>query len=160
MFTPKREDGRAYWRVAFDHFSSVPAGSIVSHNELLTLLETDDRGLLYASVGRAAKELRRRSQRDIAVVRGKGYRILLASEHVSKAENHKDRAERQLKTATEVVDATDLSALSITERDLWSQVKRGMVLLYQAVSSHEMAIARHEALISSLQGRVEELESE
>lgn len=160
LFQPKREDGRAYWRVVYDRLATAPHGTVVSHSELRALLGDDDPGLLYASVSRAARELRKRQKRDIAVLRGEGYRILLANEHVSKAEAHKDRAERQLKVANDVVDATDLSALNSAERNLWSQVKRGMVLLYQAVSSHEMALARHEDLINSLQDRVKELEDQ
>jgi hypothetical protein len=158
LFQAKRKDGRAYWRVAFDRLVSAIPGELVPQPELLALLETDDRTLLYASVARAAKELRKHAQRDVAPVRGRGYRVLYANEHVGKADSHKDRAERQLKIANEVIDATDLAALSDSERELWSQVKRGMVLLYQAVSSHEIAIARHEALIASLQSRIEGLE--
>lgn len=158
LFIPKRDDGRAYWRVLFERLSSTSPGDLITHRDLFQLLESDDRSLLYASMSRAARELRRQQKRDVVSVRGEGYRVLLANEHVTKAETHKDRAERQLKVANEVVDATDLAALTASERDLWSQVKRGMVLLYQAVSSHEMALARHESLISSLQERIEELE--
>jgi hypothetical protein len=158
LFQPKREDGRAYWRIALDRVASAAPGELILQSELLALLETDDKMLLYASMARAAKELRKHSQRDIAPVRGRGYRVLYANEHVGKADSHKHRAERQLKIANDVIDATDLAALSESERELWSQVKRGMVLLYQAVSSHEMAIARHETLIASLQSRIEGLE--
>lgn len=160
LFTPKRKDGRAYWRVAFDWFAPLPPGTLVTQAELLTLLEITDKDLMYAIVSRAARELRKQKQRDIVVVRGQGYRVLHANEHVSKAETHKERAERQLKIANDVVDATDLAALTAAEREIWSQVKRGMVLLYQAVSSHEMTLARHEELIASLQERVKELEGE
>jgi hypothetical protein len=161
-FVPKRSDGQAYWRVALDTLLKHPPGTMIAHKDFLAILEltADERPLLYAAVNKAAAVLRQEHQRDVAVVRGKGYRILLANEHVGKAESHKARAEYQLKVANDVVDATDLSSLTSSEREVWHQVKRGMVLLYLAVSSHEMQLARHEALIASLQQRVSGLEEQ
>ena len=158
LFQPKRDDGRSYWRIVFDRFSSAAHGEIVTHSELTSLIGQTDRSLLYASVSRAAKELRKRCQRDVASLRGEGYRILLANEHVTKAEVHKQRATQQLKIANEVVDATDLAALTSSERELWGKVKRGMVLMYQAITAHEAELERHESLIQSLQHRVDTLE--
>jgi len=132
---------------------------MVRYAELLELLETDDRALVHAAMPRATRELRSHHHRDVAVERGQGYRVLFANQHVGKAEDHKDRAERQIQLASDVVDATNLAELTAMEREQWSQVRRGMTLLLMAVSTHEVALARHEDLINSLQQRVEELET-
>jgi DNA-binding winged helix-turn-helix (wHTH) protein len=160
-FVPRRADGRAFWRVLYEYLLAVAPGEVIPYADLLALLEMDTsaKPLLYASMSRALRELRKSdAKREVATLRGVGYRVLHANEHITKAELHKDRAERQLKIANDVIDATDLAALTSSERDLWSQVKRGMVLLYAAVSTHELALSRHEELIHSLQERVDTLE--
>ena len=70
--------------------------------------------------------------------------MLYANEHVAKARSHKTHAEHQMQDANEVVDATDIAALNNSERQLWGQVKTGKVLLYQAISSHEITLGKHQ----------------
>ncbi len=133
-------------------------GDVVEHNELLSLLESDNLGLLYRSVARADKQLRKTQHRALAVVPRKGYRLLHASEHVTRAESHKGKATRQMNTAVSVMRATDLAQLDPTARVFAMKVTIGMMLLAQTLDAQAATLARHETLIDDLRQRVEGLE--
>jgi hypothetical protein len=143
--------------VVYDRLAEAEPGSSVTQQELMDLMGTDKKNLMYAAVSRAASELRKHNLRDIASERGRGYRILYAREHTTKAHVHKNRAERQIRLANETIAATDVAELTASERDLWTRVRTGMWLLYEAVSSHEVTLAKHEALLNSLQARIDKL---
>lgn len=159
LFTAKREDGRAYWRVVYDRVVTMEPGDTITHGELLTLLETDDRRTLYQNVAKADRRLRKSNHRALGNVPGLGYRMLRAEEHVLRAQAHKSRASHQMHTAVSVVKAADLSLMNQQDRDWTMRMAQGMVLLAQVLSQQAQNLARHDELIRDLSVRVSTLET-
>jgi hypothetical protein len=109
LFKAKRPDGRSDWRVVFDRVAQLQPGEEISHKELLEELGTTDRTVLYRAVPRANRELWKTKLRSLDAVRGKGYRLLHANEHIIQAERYKTKSRRQMGNALAVMEATDLS---------------------------------------------------
>lgn len=157
LFQSKREDGRAEWRVVFDLVDALQPGEVITHEILLDALETDDRAKVYRAVQRAMRELWSSRSRSLGVVKGVGYRVLRAEEHELQANGYRRQARRRQGNAVAVIDATDLSALTSTQREWMIKVQAGMHLIARAMDSHAKQLARHDDLIASLQSEVAQL---
>lgn len=158
LFQASRPDGRADWRVVFDLVADLDYGKEVTHEELLAELGFDDRGRMYRAVGRANRELWKTREKALAVVRGKGYRILHPSENERLAEAYKRQARSRMGNAVAVMQATNLSALSSREREWAAKVTSGLQLIAQVMDEHAAKLARHDELLEELRQKVEKIE--
>lgn len=118
LFTPKRADGKAEWRVVYELLLPPPIGREVTFDELCEALgrPRDDLRPVYRAVTRAARELRRFHQRSVESVSGMGYRVLHPREHELQARRYHRASQRRLTTGLEVVKATDMALLTDQER--------------------------------------------
>ena len=159
LFQPSRPDGRSDWRVVFDQVADLDYGAEVTHEELLAELESDDRGRMYRAVARANRELWKTREKSLAVVRGKGDRILHPSEHERLAEGYKQQARKRMSNAVAVMQGTNLSVLSPQEREWAVQVTSGLMMLARVMDEHAAKLARHEELLTELREKIERMES-
>lgn len=159
LFQPHREDGRAEWRVIFDLVADLDYGQEITHQQLLDELDTDDRKRIYRAVTRANKELWTTRSKSLAVILGKGYRILHPLEHERLAETYKQQARSRMGNAVAVMRSTNLSALTNQEREWAVQVTAGLTLLARVMDEHAAKLAHHEQLLDELREKVEKLEA-
>src|SRR5215510_2781809 len=159
IFSAKRSDGRAEWRVIFDYAEELEYGALITFPQLLALLETDDKARVYQAVNTANRKLWGEAQRSLAVVRGEGYRVLMPEEHELQANNYKRGAKRRLNNAVSVMKATDLSRIADAKKRDWVlNVTAGMVLMSSAIDYHSKRLAQHDNLIAELSKRITDLE--
>ena len=86
LFSPKRPDGRAEWRVVYDHAIKLAYGADLSFDEIAKLLDTDDKPRAHRAVMRCNKQFTRENiPRVLGNVRGVGYRVLKPSEYATAA---------------------------------------------------------------------------
>jgi hypothetical protein len=160
LFSAKREDGRAEWRVIFDYVENLEYGTQVTFDEFMTLLGTEDKTRVYQAVGSAKRKLWAKAQRSLDVVRGVGYRVLQPEEHELQAGGYQRTARRRLNNAVAVMQATDISRMEPKARDWVLQVTAGMVLMARSIDDHQRRLAKHEDLIAELAKRITKLEKE
>ena len=159
MFSAKRADGRAEWRVVFDHVENLEHGTLIPFETFAELLETDEKPRIYAAVSAANKKLWGKAQRSLGVQRGRGYRILKPEEHELQAGGYQRSAKRRLSNAVSVMKATDLSQLDDMKRNWVMQVTAGMMLMSSAIDYHSKRLAQHDDLIAELTKRITDLEN-
>lgn len=157
-FQPKRPDGRAEWRVIFDVVQDAEPGRIFSYAEFGNALESEDKSLIYRAATRCNRELWRSRSRSLCNVRGVGYKLLLPQEHEGQALDYQGSARRKVNNAVSVMKATNLSALTNSERDRTLRVSALLVAMCRSIDWHTERLARHDDLIKELADRVERLE--
>jgi hypothetical protein len=104
-------------QAVYERFSSMEPGEMLSHDELLSLLDTDDMHRVYKVVGFVARRLRRHHRRTLGCVRGTGYRVLYANEHDEQAASYEDSGRRKFHTAMDVLRSTRTEELNPKERE-------------------------------------------
>jgi hypothetical protein len=158
LFTAKSADGRAQWRILFDHVITLAPGDTIEYAALITLLEVDDKKRVYQLVAQCNKQLWAKAQRSLSVVRHVGYRVLKAEEHEMQALGYQSQARKKISNSVAVMQATDFSALTPTKRDWALRVTSGLVAVGRAIDAHSEQLAQHDGLIADLAKRVTELE--
>lgn len=159
LFTAKSADGRAQWRILFDHIeANMKPGDTISFRDLIVLLEVDDRKRVYQIVAMTNKQLWAKAQRSLSVVRHVGYRVLKADEHEMQALGYQSQARKRMSNAVAVMKATDFAALTPDKRDWALRVTAGLVQVGRAIDAHAERLAQHDGLIADLARRVTELE--
>jgi hypothetical protein len=148
LFTAKRADGKAEWRVVYERLKDAPYGETVPFSELCQLLETPEVGSsIYAAVRRANEELRKNAMRSAEVVRGLGYRIIQPDEHVLQARRVRCKALRQQKTAVDIRRGTNLAMLEAEARRMAIEELNGDAALLAVMINHERRIVKAEQMI-------------
>jgi hypothetical protein len=158
LFQPRRPDGRPEWRVIFDITHDAEPGRIFGYAELGAALETDDKPQIYRAVVRCNRELWRSQNRSLGNVRCVGYKLLLPQEHEGQALGYQGSARRKVSNAVSVMKATDLAALSNSERDRALRISALMVAMCRSIDWHAERLSRHDDLIRELADRVDKLE--
>lgn len=128
LFSAKRADGIAEWRIGYEFVQPLEIGAIATYDKICDVLDRarDDLNPIYRIMGRAAKELRRHDKRSLECVPGIGYRVLHPTEHELQARRYHRQGHRKMTTSLEVVKATDLDLL--TEADRQRSIALAMVL--------------------------------
>lgn len=156
LFAPKREDGRAYWRVLFDHIverlddGSADKGTLLAHDELCTLLAPEARRQYPQAIRRCARELREQRGRSLRSVRGKGYRIIGGMDIADQGGEYKRKGQRTLQRGLAVIQATPYSELSSGERNTVDLMQRGMLMLANVTRQNWERLNRHERELQAL----------
>lgn len=164
-FTPSRSDGRSDKRVVYELVEDAQPEDKFTYQQLEEALEDGldnpeiSKSRIYRAVATANKQLLREKRRLLAVVKGEGYRMVRANEHVSYSLIRKGKAERQLAAGVHLLQRVRFDELSETEQ----QLAEGTLLVfdgfYRAIKSSENRHDKQEDTISALTKRVEELES-
>lgn len=128
LFSPRREDGRAEWRVVYDHAVNLPYGTDVSFEQLGELLGAEDRGRAHRAVRRCNKEFVTEGKpRVLGNVRGVGYRVLQPADYMPAALNIQEQARRKMTSAVDLMRAAPVTDMSAGQRHWAHQVT--MVLM-------------------------------
>ena len=156
-FKPNRADGRSDARVLIEAVGDAEAGTVFTHDELIGALSvgTDrqiDRTTLSAAVRCANDRLLKEKKRTLHAVRGVGYRLAAASDHLGLALNRRSRADRQLEAGYRTLqhvrwDEMDANAKAAHEGQLIV-----MGAIWQAVTALDKRQQRLERIVRSAIG--------
>jgi hypothetical protein len=161
-FLPTGE--QAEWKVIYDHLRAQQPGYIITFEKLDELLGRpfkNGRGPIY----RAQQELEENYSRTLSSVRGQGYRVAQAEEHLTIGLNHSRRARKQLKRGVEVVESADRSALSPSMIDraeaasyTMNRVMQFLGVMARQVDDNTEAIAKTSQVQEAADDRISKLE--
>jgi hypothetical protein len=152
LFSAKRPDGRAEWRVVYDEILKHPYGHAMSFEELGQLLDTDDRNRIHRAVGRCNRVLARESvPKILGNVRGTGYRILQPGEYTGQALNIQSQARRKMTGAVDLMRAAPLDDMTPAQKQWAHQVT--MVLV-----DNELRLRSQEQWRNDAENRLQQLE--
>lgn len=116
MFDTTRTDGKPQWRLVYDAVRTMPVDGVITYDELDEILarpSREDR----SPITKAIQELEANDQRTMTNVRGRGYRIARADEHLGLAKRSHRSARRALSKAASKVRSADRSGLDQNMRN-------------------------------------------
>lgn len=152
MFSPRRADGRAEWKVIYDHAKPLPYGADLTFDEIAKLLDTDDKPRAHRAVTRCNKQfVRENIPRVLGNVRAVGYRILRPSEYATAAINLQVQGRRKVTNALDLMRTAPLHDMSPQAQD-WAH-KVTLVLM-----DNELRLRSQEQWQQSAEQRLAELE--
>lgn len=162
-FKPARADGRSDRRVVYELVADSPPETKFTHETLIEALqegldEPVDKPRVYQAVSQANNTLLRERQRYLHVIRGEGYRVIRADEHVAVAINKKDRAENSIKAGMQLLKNVRMDELTTTQRAAHQgtlMIVGGMLTMMR---DSENRHAEADKLIDDLKRRVSNLE--
>ena len=157
MFTPQRESGQSNAQVLIDFVRDGAPGQIYEVAHLLAALDvgaekahtTSD---LVRAVSTTNKRLLKEYQRRLHSVRGRGYRLACASEHLTLASSDRRRADTQLKKGLATLRHVRWDELPEEARKAHEGHLMVTEAIYQAQASQERRLRKVEAAIASLTG--------
>lgn len=152
LFSPRRSDGRAEWRVIYDRISKLTYGDRITFKELEQMLNTDDRNRIHRAVGKCNKVLTRENiPKVLGNIRGTGYRILQPGEYAPQALNIQQQARRKMTNAVDLMKAAPLNDMTPAQQHWAHQVT--MVLV-----DNELRLRTQEQWRKDAENRLQELE--
>lgn len=152
LFSPHRPDGRAEWRVIYDHAVRLPYGTDLSFEEIAKLLETDDRPRAHRAVTRCNKQFTREAvPRLLGNVRGIGYRVLRPSDYAPAAIALQAQGRRKITNAVDLMRTAPIADMTPAQRD-WAH-KVTLVLM-----DNELRLRTQEQWQQDAEERLAELE--
>lgn len=150
--------GLREWQVVYNAVHDLPFGAEITHEALMELLGTHDRGRVYRAVSRANRELWTTRSRSLDVVRGVGYRMLHPSEMEGLANFYKAQGRRKIANSVAVIDAVDLRYLAPAQRTHMLKVQTAFRLLAQGMDQHAAHLAAHDSILQRMQERIDDVE--
>jgi hypothetical protein len=152
LFSPRRPDGRAEWRVIHDHALELPYGDDLTFGDIAKLLDDDDRARAHRAVRRCNQQFTRESTaRVLGNVRGAGYRVLRPSDYAPAALAYQVQARRKMTSAVDLMRAAPLNDMSPGQRD-WAHK------VYLVLCDNELRLRTQEQWQSEAERRLAELE--
>jgi hypothetical protein len=152
LFSPRREDGRAEWRVIHDHAVKLPYGSDLTFDEITKLLETGDRPRAHRAVQRCNRQFTRENvPRILGNIRGIGYRILRPSDYAPAALAYQVQARKKMTNAVDLMRTAPISDMTPGQRD-WAHK------VYLVLCDNELRLRTQEQWQTEAEKRLLELE--
>lgn len=152
LFSARRPDGRAEWRVIYDHAVSLPYGTDVKFTDIAELLETDDRNRAHRAVGRCNRQFTQENKpRVLGNVRGIGYRVLQPADYATAALSIQKSARRKMTNAVDLMRTAPLQDMNPSQREWAHRVT--MVLI-----DNELRLRSQEEWQKDAERRLSELE--
>jgi len=152
MYSPRRTDGRAEWKVIYDHVHGLPYGADLSFEEIAKLLDTDDRARAHRAVRRCNKQFVREAvPRVLGNVRAVGYRVMRPSEYATAAIALQVQGRRKVSSALDLMRAAPVQDMSPQAQE-WAH-KVTLVLM-----DNELRLRSAEQWQQSAEQRLSELE--
>lgn len=147
MFEITRADGRSHQQVLIDAVHNAPPDTMYTYEELNTILgfykKERTRAVVIASQHRLLAEF----SRTMENVRGKGYRVVEASEHMRLANGKKRRADTQMKKGLHILRHVKWDELSEEARNAHMGTLMITEALYQQQVAQDKRLARIEEAI-------------
>jgi hypothetical protein len=152
LFSPRRTDGRAEWRVVYDATVNLPYGTDVPFKLIADLLEADDRARAHRAVRRCNKQfITENKPRILGNVRGAGYRILKPGDYAPAAMAYQVQARRKMTNAVDLMRTAPLTDMSPGQRD-WAHK------VYMVLVDNELRLRSQEQWQRDAEARLAELE--
>lgn len=157
----QRNDGRSDGQVIFDLALKITPNEILTYDILLSALQEGvdsvafDRNRIYGAIKSANKKLLKKQNRYLAVIRGTGYKLISADEHLGVALAKKQSAQKQMQSGLEILEHTKYDELTPTHRLLHQQQLLVMKSLYLKVKYHDEKITQTENIVDKM--RAEQL---
>ena len=152
MFSPHREDGRAEWKVIYDHARTLPYAADLTFDEIAKLLDTDDRARAHRAIRRCNQQFTRENiPRVLGNVRAVGYRVLKPSEYATAAIALQVQGKRKVSSALDLMRTAPIADMSPQAQD-WAH-KVTLVLM-----DNDLRLRSQEQWQQSAEQRLTELE--
>ena len=160
-----RQSGKSNQQVVVELVAEAPPGTVFSYDRIAAAL-SEGAGKTYTraevqSVVRTAADSRllREYRRTLANVRGVGYKVAAANEHVPIAGAYNRKSIRSLKRGTDRLNHARLEELTEAERLTHEQQREVNNRLYSELRRIDRVQERHRVAIASTTQRVEQLEA-
>lgn len=155
LFSARRADGRAEWRVVYDATVDLDYDATVSYQEIADALGADcdgERNRLHRAVRRCNQQFtRERKPRVLGNVRGEGYRVLAPGDYAMTAVSMRRRASRTVSSAVELMRTAPLDDMTAEQRNWAHRVT--MVML-----DHENRFQTFDERQDEAERRIREIE--
>lgn len=158
-FEPSREDGRSDRQIVLDLVRGAEPGTIFLYADMQTALEegTDreiNRRVIGAAARAASNSLLSDERRALAVVPGRGYRVIRAEEHLPVAMDKKARASGYISRGMRLLKQCRWEELPAQVRT----AQEGQLMIFAglsaAIDDHQQRLDRHEEVIAAILKRV------
>lgn len=150
--------------VIYELVKHAEPGTIFNYETLAWALSAGDdaivpRSRVYQAITSANKVYQKENKRYLRVVRGEGYRVIPAEEHMIVSLKKKESANKLLEKGVTILRNTNLNELTDTQRKLHEGQLMVMSGLEQAIKHSEHRHNRQEEMILEMKKRIEQLES-
>lgn len=152
-FPPSRSDGRSDARVILELVRDATPQAVYTYDELETALRAGlpaetrvERDRIYQAVAAANRTLLRHHHRNLGVVRGLGYRVMLPEDHAPAAMCRYRRGENQVQAGLAILKGVDWDGLTPEAR----RVHEGTLLVVAGVAQALRHATRDVRRIDSL----------
>lgn len=144
-FEISREDGRSNQQVIIDHVSREDPGKLFTYTELAEALnEGADRSFekpdVQSAVNAAKSRLLKEHQRALSNVRGTGYKLAHATEHVVLAGDHRRRADRQFSKGLGVLRNVRWNEMDEVSRT----AHQGTLMITESIYANQQALEKQQ----------------
>jgi methyl-accepting chemotaxis protein len=153
-FTPKGDV--AEWRLIYKELQGRAPGYVLTLERVEEILGRE-LGQNRVPIYRANKELEERDRRTLATVRGVGYRVAEANEHLGLALNHSDRAKHQLRRGIQRSASTNRAEVTPDMAARVESFEYTASRLVEFAGSMAKAIDQHEADLRDLREKSKDL---
>lgn len=162
-FEPSRADGRTDAQVVLDLCGDATPDTTFTFKQLIDALEVGNdkrytRERVYQAVSAGNKRLLKDKQRYLRIVRGIGYRVLRADEHLDTALAKTDSAEAMYRKGLALLKDARLDELSASQRALHEGQFMLLGAVYRQMRDVHKRQAKQDNVIADLLGRVVKLE--
>jgi hypothetical protein len=152
LFSPHRADGRAEWRVIYDHAATLPYGTDITFDDIAKLLDTDNRARAHRAVRRCNHQfVRENTPRILGNVRSVGYRILQPADYAPAALAYQVQARRKMTSAVDIMRVAPMIDMTPAQRD-WAHK------VFLVLCDNENRLRYQEQWQSEAEKRLAELE--
>lgn len=153
-----RENGKPDYVIIYELFHKLKPGTKLRHDEIINALQegtvrTITMDNVYAAVSRANDVLLEKHQYCLVPIRGEGYRIIHANEHVKVALNKKKTAANYIKKGMKILKETRLNELSDKERAYHIEQSILLQQNYQTITFYEEDKAARDSIINQVLDR-------
>lgn len=152
LFSARRPDGRAEWRVIYDHAVNLPYGTDLGFDVLCGLLDSDDHNRVHRAVRRCNRQFTDEAKpRVLGNVRGIGYRVLQPADYAPTALHMQRSARRKMTSAVDLMRTAPLDDMTAGQKEWAHRVT--MVLM-----DNEIRLRSQEQWQKTAEQRLAELE--
>ncbi len=143
------------WRKVYDHAVTMEVDELLDWQQLKRLVKYDMSlpGASRSPVLVATKHLLRDKQRRLASVRGKGYRIVHASEHEQLALAGRRSARRKLAKARDDATYADRNQLDVAQRQAIDSLANTLSVQAAMLRRHEVRLDEQQTQIKDTQAQ-------
>jgi hypothetical protein len=147
------------WQLLYDHCSTLPVDAVVTYDQLDQVLGRDfrdDRGPLAKTQTLMLENV----NRTLVNVRGVGYRVARATEHMGLAKGQRRRAKRAMTKGIRIIQGTDRQALTAQDRQRLDALELNMLAQQNMLRRTEARVSAVEKATRRTDDRMDRLISE